>query len=99
MKKRIVKPRLPFPRGCSWPASSIGTPPSIITPSLLSFPERKISCRFRRQRSLFRRSPLAASLDHGENARQKEERGEGGKDQPADHRAAQRLVLLGARAE
>ena len=38
-------------------------------------------------------------MDHGKNTRHKEERGESGKDQPTDHGAAQRRVLLAAFTE
>src|SRR5260370_23678101 len=99
MTKRIVKTWLLFPRFCSWSTGSIGPPPPIFTPSPLSIPDRKSSSRFRRKHPLLRRPPRAASMDHGENAGYKEERCEGGKNQPTDHRAAKRRVLFAAFAE
>src|ERR1700693_2514349 len=99
MTKRIVKTRLPFPRCCCWSTGSISPPPSIFTPSPLSIPDRKISSRFRRKHPLLRRPPRPASMDHGENAGHKEERRKGGKNQPTNHRASKRRVLLPAFAE
>src|SRR5439155_13862425 len=68
-------------------------------PSPLSLPVRKISNHLRRERLRRRWPARPASMDHGKNAWHKEERGEGGKNQPADYRAAKRRVLLAAFAE